>query len=79
MKKVCIILLFTMYALLTFSQSSEKRSGVVQLNISKRPTSQISDQPVIPVANSGNKYAIDVTSPLSDYFTTASDKLTLKA
>ena len=79
MKKVCIILLFTMYALLTFSQSSEKRSGVVQLNISKRPTSQISDQTVIPVANSGNKYAIDVTSPLSDYFTTASDKLTLKA
>lgn len=79
MKKVCIILLFTMYALQTFSQTSEKRSGVVQLNISKRPTSQISDQPVMPVLNSGNKYAIDVTSPLSDYFTTASDKLTLKA
>jgi len=79
MKKVCIILLFTMYALQAFSQSSEKRSGVVQLDISKRPTSQISDQTVIPVANSGNKYAIDVTSPLSDYFTTANDKLTLKA
>jgi hypothetical protein len=79
MKKVCIILLFTMYALQAFSQSSEKRSGVIQLNISKKPTSQIQYQPIVPAVSSGNKYAIDITSPLSDNLITASDKLTLNA
>jgi hypothetical protein len=79
MKKVCIILLLIIYTLQAFPQSSEKRSGIIQLNISAKPASQNSVQTVVPAVNLGNNRSIEVTSPLSDNFITASDKLTLKA
>jgi len=71
--------LLTIYVLQAFTQVSEKRSGVIQLNISGRPANQNSVLPVVPSANSVNNHSIEITSPLTDNFTTASDKLTLKA
>jgi hypothetical protein len=89
MQKVCIILVLIIQVLNSFSQSSEKKSGVIQVNISKkgienRKTSDISPPQtsglaVIPAVSSNGKYSIEVTSPLTDNIKIPGDKLKLQA